>query len=186
MPFGNSENQIVQGRNNFEKKAGGIIPEGEKAEKEKEDKQDTQLPAPGEEKSENKQPDSEQSSAEEPKPSTDSNEKEKKQRRQRKEQPVETPERVAETSEQNNDNKKAPESKSVKTVQKSTRAYYKNYYNLRVDLPKEAEEFLDIAAKIYGSRRDYIEKLILADMKENLNEYREKIASEKSTNKWTL
>lgn len=67
--------------------------------------------------------------------------------------------------------------------EKDTKAYYKQFYNLRVDLPKKAEELVELGAKIYGSKKNYISKLIREDMQLHANEYREKI-KEQPEDEW--
>ncbi len=81
--------------------------------------------------------------------------------------------------------KKKEDEKKEKATKTAGRKndYYKQYYNMRIDLPKEAEPFIELASQLYGTRKDYIIKLILDDMEANAEEYRQRVA-EKKKHKW--
>ncbi|MEE1256240.1 MAG: hypothetical protein UHN47_06980 [Lachnospiraceae bacterium] len=79
--------------------------------------------------------------------------------------------------------KKTEKPKTSQKKEKQTPAYYKNFYNLRVDLPKQVEPLLELAAQVYGSKKDYIIKLIHDDMKKNVGQYRQAV-KEKPTDDW--
>lgn len=74
--------------------------------------------------------------------------------------------------------------KKTNPEKKLVKEYYKQFYNLRVDLPKESEEYIELAAKYYGSRKEYISKLIMEDLKKNLDEYRK--GAKKEEDKWSF
>lgn len=83
------------------------------------------------------------------------------------------------------ESKKDKKTKTAPNKQKQPTAYYKNFYNLRVDLPKPVEPLLELAAQVYGSKKDYIVKLIHDDMKKNVEKYRQAV-KEKPTDDWNF
>lgn len=77
---------------------------------------------------------------------------------------------------------KKTEKKAASKKAKQPTAYYKNFYNLRIDLPKQSEPLIELAAKVYGSKKDYIMKLIRDDMKLHADEYRKQIENQDDDN----